>query len=106
MTKSVSPFPRAYLRLAVVLRSKTRCFSFSLCGKGLVGINVILIQIAAPHHHRKSGGSPPKLYANQSAKSNRNISFSSQVRSHGKPGQVGELGAPVQFRTWGLLSGA
>jgi len=24
-------------------------------------------------------------------------SFSSQVRSHGKPGRVGEPGAPVQF---------
>ena len=40
--------------------------------------------------HRKSGGSPPKLFANQSAKSNRNISFSAQVR-------FGEPGAPVQF---------
>jgi len=41
---------------------------------------------------RKSGGSPPKLFANQSAKSNRNIniSFSAHVR-------VGERGAPVQF---------
>ena len=39
---------------------------------------------------RKSGESPPKLSASQSAKSNRNISFSSQVR-------FGEPGAPVQF---------
>ena len=40
--------------------------------------------------HRKSGGSPPQPFANQSAKSNRNISFSAQVR-------FGEPGAPVQF---------
>ncbi len=53
--------------------------------------------------HRKSGDSPTIAFAEspqihgEAGKSNRNISFSAQVRSHGKPGQVGEPGALVLF---------
>jgi hypothetical protein len=40
--------------------------------------------------HRKSGRSPPWLFAKSNSESSRNISFSAQVR-------FGEPGAPVQF---------
>jgi hypothetical protein len=51
--------------------------------------------------HRKSGkahhsfGDMDRQVHGRSSKSIRNISFSAHVRSHGKPGRVGERGAPV-----------